>query len=105
MNWLGLAVGGVIAAAAVIPLLSFAYWKYRASRAFRAEVRIENLRLWREKMEDYRRQNPHLRWITDRVVVEGAAFLATHTQGRAEVYKKAWDNVRRVEKYMVQGWN
>jgi len=96
MKWL--AIAAVVVPAAFV---SFVYWRFK-TRAFRAEVVIESLRLWREMVEDYRNQNP-ADAITERMsVAEEAVYMATHSSLRTRVWMKAWSNAKKMNRYWVQ---
>src|SRR5947209_5000532 len=76
-------------------------WIFK-SKAFRAEVSIECLRLWRGMVEDYRSKSPEDRMTRSMDVAEEAAYMATHSPLRMQVLKMAWDNVAKMTKYHVQ---
>jgi hypothetical protein len=86
-----------------VPVIGVLYWRAR-NRAFRAEVVVETLRLWRGLVEDYREKNPPDRITEGMSVPEEAAYMAT--DGPVRVRKKvmaiAWANVKKMTKYHVQ---
>jgi hypothetical protein len=84
-----------------LPVVSVLYWRAK-NRAFRAEVVIETLRIWRAMVEDYRRKNPDDKMSKEMNVVEEAAYMATHSPLRKKVMTMAWDNVKNMTKYHVQ---
>ena len=87
-----------------LPVVSVIYWRAK-NRAFRAEVVIENLRIWREMVEDYRRKNPDDNMSKSMSVPEEAVYMATHSPHRKKVMTMAWDNVKKMSKYLVQECN
>jgi len=87
-----------------LPIIWVLYWGTK-NRAFRAEVVIENLRLWREMVEDYRRKNPDDSMSRSVSVAEEAVYMATHSPLRKKVMTTAWDNVKKMTKYHVQECN
>ncbi len=99
MQWL-LAIVLIIA----MPIVAVAYWR-RKNRAFRAEVSIECLRLWRKMVEDYRQKNPPDSITAGMSVAEEAAYMALHSEHRQKVLTMAWDNVKKMTKYLVQECN
>jgi len=90
-----------IAVLVCLPVISELYWRAK-NRAFRSEVIIENLRLWREMVEDYRRNYPDDSMSKNVSVTEEAVYMATHSPLRKKVMTKAWDNVKKMTKYHVQ---
>jgi hypothetical protein len=90
-----------IAVLVCLPAVGILYWRAK-TRAFRAEVAIENLRLWREMVEDYRRKYPDDSLSKEVNVVEEAVYFSTHSPLRKKVMAKAWANVRKMTKYYVQ---
>ncbi|MBV9570853.1 MAG: hypothetical protein JO056_06405 [Alphaproteobacteria bacterium] len=81
----------LIGTVSVIALVAaFYYW--RRFRAFRAEVFIENQRLWRELAQDYRDRYPEEKASTS--IVEDALYFSLHSEMREGVYRMAWRNVR-----------
>jgi hypothetical protein len=85
-------------------VLLVAYWRFR-NKAFRAEVMIETLRIWRGMVEDYRRKNPEDRMSKEMSVPEEAVYMATNSPLRKKVMTMAWDNVKKMSKYHVQECN
>lgn len=81
MTWVAVSLALV---AILLGLLQL--WRVR-SRAFRAEVVIESLRLWRELVQDYRDRHPEER--TKIGVAEEAAYMAVHSEHRQKVLLKA----------------
>lgn len=86
-----------------VPVIFVLFWRAK-NRAFRAEVTIETLRLWRGMVEDYRSKNPKDRMTKGMSVPEEAVYMATHgpAQLRQKVMAMAWDNVKKMTKYHVQ---
>jgi hypothetical protein len=96
----------LICAAAVIIIgvafvASVVIWR-RRNRDFRAAVVIETLRLWRNIIQEYRDAHPFEEYSVD--VATEAAYNATKP-GNAQkiVATRAWDNVKQMTKYRVQG--
>lgn len=91
---------GVLIAVAVAFVASVFIWR-RRNAAFRAEVVIEMLRLWREMTQEYRDAHPFEEYSVD--VATEAAYMASQS-GKAQkvVMARAWDNVKRMTKYQVQ---
>lgn len=94
----------VVAVLICLPVGGILFWRSR-NRAFRAEVVVETLRIWREMVEDYRRKNPDDNISKTMSVPEEAVYMATHSPHRKKVMTMAWDNVKKMNKYLVQECN
>ena len=66
------------------------YWA--KFRRFQGELFIENMRLWRELVEEYRRLHPEEK--TNISVDNEAVYLLQHSNMRKGVNQIAWNNVR-----------
>ena len=86
MNYLAIAI-----VALAIAVIAIRQW--RKFRAFRGEVIVECLSLWREQITDYYRRHPDLKPVTS--ISEEAMYAAMHSEHRQDMYSKAWVNVKR----------
>ena len=86
----------------ILVVLIFLKYRKRKMGAFRAEVVIETLRLWREMIEDYRRTQPEDSMSRSMTVAEEAAYMAVHGPLRKQVWRIARANVKKMHKYHVQ---
>lgn len=89
----------LVLAAALVIFASIKIWRFK-NRAFRAAVIIETLRLWREMVQDYRNSHPEETYTID--VATEAAYHATHSKSRKVILTRAWDNVKKMTKFIVQ---
>ncbi len=95
---------GATAAVLILIITALVLLKYRKRKmgAFRAEVVIEQLRLWREMVEDYRRTQPADSMSKGMSVVEEAYYMALHSPLKKKVWEIAQANVKKMHKYHVQ---
>ena len=77
----------------LVIVAGIAAYQWQRFRAFRAEVVIECLRLWREQIEGFYVRHPDKTPVTS--IAEEAMFSAMHSEHRHVVYSKAWANVKR----------
>lgn len=80
----------IVVAAVVIAGIAIHQWA--RFRAFRAEVVIECLRLWREQITDFYQRHPEAKPIMS--IPEEAMYSALHSEHRQAMYSKAWANVK-----------
>lgn len=81
---------------AFIFIFAIAFRQWAKFKAFRAEVVIECLRLWRENITDYYKRNPELKPISS--IPEEAMYSALHSEHKQVMYAKAWANVKARKK-------
>ena len=83
----------ILIAAIGVVLLAAIGARYYWRRAFREEVIIEDLRIWRYFIiEDYRRRHPEE--APSMSVAEEAIYMAMHSKHRKRIYAEAWRTVR-----------
>jgi hypothetical protein len=76
----------------VVAIAGLAIHHWARFRAFRAEVVIECLRLWREQITDFYQRHPEAKSIMS--IPEEAMYSAMHSEHRQAMYSKAWANVK-----------
>ncbi|SRR5713226_5297718 len=89
----------LVLGAAIAIFTSIKIWRFK-NRAFRAAVMIENLRLWREMIQDYRDTHPEETYTVD-VAIE-AAYNSVHNKSQKVMLTRAWDNVKKMTRFIVQ---
>jgi hypothetical protein len=70
--------------------------------SFRAEVVIEQLRIWRSMVEDYRIKYPDDALSKKMSVAEDAIYMAENSPQRKKVWEMAVANVKSMTLYHVQ---
>jgi hypothetical protein len=98
------AVVWIILTAIGIAFVAFVFYARRKKTmgSFRAEVVIEQLRLWRSMVEDYRRKYPDDALSKKMSVAEEAIYMAENSPQRDKVWEIAVANVKKMTLYHVQ---
>lgn len=96
MGWLLAAIG------LVLIICIFYARRKRKMGSFRAEVVIEQLRIWRSMVEEYRIKYPDDALSKKMSVAEEAIYMAEHSPQREKVWKMAVANVKKMTLYHVQ---
>lgn len=97
MVWIILTAIGIAFVAYV-----FSARRKKTMGSFRAEVVIEQLRIWRSMVEDYRIKYPDDALSKKMSVAEEAIYMAENSPQRKKVWEMAVANVKSMTLYHVQ---